>query len=199
MNNGDKAIIFDVDGVLLDLWKTQADFIRETFDFEYDPSVFPKRVPRFEQTPSDLRAFRDAFVHSEIYEKIPPKDGMVALLKDLKKAGYTLLILTAVSLEEEVTSKRRKNLEDVFGPIFTDYFYTGGNVLKGEFLKQLAKQYSYTAFIEDHPGQVASSVGVVTDSIWMETEQFQFNKNLLDFSKVKVVHNADEIRKIFLS
>ncbi|MDR1026581.1 MAG: HAD family hydrolase [Lactobacillus sp.] len=192
-----KAVIFDVDGVLLDLvgniCRSYGKYTGKPFGVEN----FTKVNKEFLENPKMFEEFRTFFSHSDDYSTLPPIEGMVELVDELYEGGYDMYVVTAALDDEESVGRRESNLLNVFGNKFKK-IYCVDQTCKSDVLKEIVKDYDKSFFIDDHPKKLMKCVDVVDVPIWRQSIGFEHFKEELDLNKVKPAYNVDDIKKIIL-
>lgn len=85
----------------------------------------------------------------------------------------------------------------VYGDVFNDIRFSGA-IPKGEILANYANTYAFTAFVDDSPRQIRSAMDAVSMPIWVDTPFYASGKSILDFSKIKSVQTADDLRRLLI-
>ncbi len=193
MKNNSGAIIFDVDGVLLDMWTAMKDMYEKHYGMKLVGDSWIDIVKDYERNPFKYMEFGKIFELSDVFENLKPLPGSRLVVNKLKR-DFDLHILTAAS--DSVRDKRIKNIEQVFGKnIFSDINCVGGSC-KSTLLKQYSEHYEYTAFVDDHPKNIIASTGVVTQPIWFENNVYLHAGDKMDYKHVKPAKNILDIIKI---
>lgn len=193
----DKIAIFDADEVLLDLSSALLPFASKLIKRPATRKDLIYLMRDFNKDREKYARFGLDFMRSESFGCLNAKRGMLRLLRRLKKEGYDLAVITASSPFLEIKEKREKNLIREFGRIFTDIHSTG-NLNKKDLLHQYAKAYRFTAFCDDLPATVQSSVKIVTCPIWKANEINRHQIRILDLNQVHIAHHALDILEIII-
>ncbi len=198
--SSDKIVLFDVDGVLLDLWTPMYLFWKQD---QFSKGKYP-RISRFveeevygyyKDTKSYSGYISGLFENQDTFENLRPKKGMVETVHALKKMGYDLAVITAASNDKMVRTKRCKNLFKVFGDVFNQIHCIGSDK-KGDLIKSYASLYKESAFCDDNPGNVQQSVGVVTYPVWRFNQSLAPLLNRLDVENSSVMYNSADLLEI---
>ena len=169
-----KNIIFDIDGVLVSLDKCYLNFLRATYapykDITYEEMVRLWPLSDDEgafDLPGHL--FAD-FMHSSHYSRRPLFQNTIPVLKELKKAGITLITLTVAAFPE----KKRPWLVGTFGDLFDAYEFSPPMTPKDNRLEQLVAHYKLnkneTLFIDDRFSNIRAGIKAGLKVVRMQPE-----------------------------
>ena len=168
-----KNIIFDVDGVLVDIHCTYTEFLKNTY-------------PKFRNiTSNDLSTlfpihtddgaiklpdeFLADFRTGPYYSYRPLFDDTMAVLAALKKKGLKLFTLSAAGNPD----KKLKWLSAAFGDIFDGYEFSPAHQSKKEALNAVVEKYALnkaeTVFVDDRIYQVRAGVEAGLCTVRMES------------------------------
>ena len=144
-----KLFIFDVDGVLLDLWATMKGVYEEFTSQKLSQSQWDAVIADYLRDPVPYRQFGEYFDNSDAMGALSAVDGMPELVRKLKLLDFDLMIITSVTDREDITCKRESNLSRIFGDVFDRIIYTGRGSSKAAALEEAAKGYhvSFSAMI----------------------------------------------------
>jgi phosphoglycolate phosphatase-like HAD superfamily hydrolase len=157
----DAVVVFDADGVLLDLiggavrfFNIPSDTIKTTIQAAKEIIAGKTRNPEVEKMLS-------AFVTDGGFKNLKPLPGAVSGIRKLHDAGYPLFIVTAAP--DQFAKDRTENLMHVFGDVFREIHCVrvGG---KGPALSKF-KKYKTVFFIDDSPQNIRDSIGIITHPI----------------------------------
>ena len=162
-----KVALFDVDEVLLEMWRPMIVAFNKYFKTHYTFKTFPIVVRDFDKNRDKYKDFAFYFMQSDLFGKLQARRGMKELIHQMQKQNYDLVVVTASSPLPTFAEKRRQNLETEFGPVFRK-IHCVGSTDKTSVIRHYADQYDLSLFIDDHPYTVAQSVGVVTAPIWQD-------------------------------
>ena len=119
-----KLFIFDVDGVLLDLWATMKGVYEEFTSQKLSQSQWDAVIADYLRDPVPYRQFGEYFDNSDAMAALSAVDGMPELVRKLKLLDFDLMIITSVTDREDITCKRESNLSRIFGDVFDRIIYT---------------------------------------------------------------------------
>lgn len=60
------------------------------------------------------------FNHSELFHNLPPVDGAIETIHQLKREGFKIIAITACGTAPDIHKARIKNMKNVFGDVFED-------------------------------------------------------------------------------
>lgn len=193
-----KLFIFDVDGVLLDLWTPMKSVYEEFIQTKLSEQDWDSVIHDYLQNPSPYEKFGAFFDSSEIIRDLKPIDGMPKLIANLKANDFDLAIVTSISNKAEIKNKRSENLQRYYGDAFNKIICVERGGSKTEAINSLAEKYQLSIFCDDHPKNVLLSKNVVTLPMWFANKHHLHLWNTLDQNGICFVNNAEEIRKIIL-
>jgi phosphoglycolate phosphatase-like HAD superfamily hydrolase len=198
-----RAVILDVDGVLLDSYASAEQFTAEVYHCSFDYGKNPAENPFFQKFPEVARQLFAEFAASPYFTDMPALPGMTQLVHDLAQ-DYDLIIMTAIMLTDGVKEGRIRNLRKCFGEVFTEYIFTDQKLddlnpaSKGEHLRQVAARYEFTSFIDDTARHVLSGLGIVDRPIWLATKRRADEQALIAGTDVALARTAEDIRQLLL-
>ena len=188
-----KVFIFDIDGVLLEIWKPMVEAFQIFTGKTYSEEELLEISKSYAKDPTPYIEFGKYFQASEAFANLEPIPGMVEFVKELKDSGFDLYVITAAA---EYTWKTRvENLHKVFGEVFKEVYCVGRNC-KTDVMKDIATQYDISYFCDDSPENVRKSAEFVTTGIWLEYGPTSFRKSDLSSTKIKIARSANDVRKI---
>ena len=189
-----KPIIYDCDGVLLDiigglrkaLWEIDGIKTNGPVPLSYDlkewmgvddQAFVIDRIQRFNSG------------EGEYFANLDPLPGAVDFVKAMRERGYEDSVLTAAGTEAKSKTGRASNLERVFGG-FEKIQYVGLVESKKPYLEDMPSSW----FIEDNI--VNAHLGAATghDTLLIE---YEHNATKTDDEKFRRVTGWNEIRSIF--
>ena len=132
-----KAVIFDVDGTLLDsmyVWKNAGEKYLDSLDIEAEPDLGDRLFAMSLEGAADyirenyhLNESREAIiaqviqlVETEYFYNIPLKSGAERFLKLLKENNIPMAVATSSDRRVVEAAFKRLGIFDYFGRIFTD-------------------------------------------------------------------------------
>lgn len=148
--------LLDVDGVLLNWTDGIRRFANDNYGIvpvadkntDWDFSKW-LGIPR-----EDAVRISAEFFLSEAFSKLIPIEGAVEAVK-LLKTKYRLAVVTSCSLDSNVVSFRKKNLNDVFGDVFEKIIPVPWQESKYNYLKQFD---DVQLFIDDKPQNIEDGI-----------------------------------------
>lgn len=191
-----RLFIFDVDGVLLNLWGPMKDVFEEFTGQKLSQGLWDGVIFDYLKNPAPYMEFGRYFDNSDILTKLPAMPDMPELVQKLKAQGFDLAIVTSVSDKEEIKSKRAQNLLQVFGDVFDKLVCTERGGSKKQALQEVVKGYDQTFFCDDHPKNAALGKGVVTFPLWFQNKYHEPIWEQIDHSGIIPVKNAEDILKL---
>lgn len=189
-----KLFIFDVDGVLFDLWTSMRPVFANYKGMSLSDADWDDIVIDFLHDPKPYAEFGEYFDHSEVFGNLMPLPGMKELVLKLQKNGFDLAIITGISNKLEQIEKRAANLREHYGSVFTEIACIGRGSSKHDALKSLAKGYDEVFFLDDNPQNVVTSREFVTHPIWMVNKHHEFMWEHLDQEGILMAENARDIK-----
>lgn len=197
--SSDKVVLFDVDGVLLELWTPMYLYWKKEMRAKGEHPGLRRfsleEIYGYYKDPSCSSGIGDRFGQQEAFGKLRPKEEMVETVHALKKMGYDLVVITAASNDPLTRAKRCKNLMEVFGDVFNQ-IHCVGSASKEGLIRTYAGLYKESAFCDDHPGNVQKSVGVVTYPIWRFNQPLVPLLEKLDTQKASVIYKGGDLLEI---
>lgn len=190
-----KNVIFDVDGVLVDINRCYIEFLKNTY--AKFSNIKPDDLPvLFPIDPNDgaikLSAeFTRDFRHSPYYLYRPLFDDTKNVLQSLKENGFRLFTLSAASNP----ARKYKWVSKEFGNIFDAYEFSPSGQSKAAALQDLLEKHSLdkteTIFIDDRLQHIRAAIMVGCHTIRREP---QYSLPLHhDLAHVNVVKSMTEI------
>lgn len=188
-----KLFIFDVDGVLLDLWATMKGVYEEFTSQKLSQSQWDDVIADYLRDPVPYRQFGEYFDNSDAMASLSAVHGMPELVRKLKLLDFDLMIITSVTDREDITRKRESNLSHIFGDVFDRIIYTGRGSSKAAALKEAAKGYHVSFFCDDHPKNAAAGRGIVTHPLWFANPHQRPIWEKIDREGIIEIRSAEEI------
>lgn len=188
-----KKLIFDFDGTLVDSMPVWANFILNKLDemgICYPDDIIKTVSPLgtrgaseyliglgVKATVDELLLMMDDFALHEYTYNIPAKDGVECKLKELKKAGYSLNILTACNHNLLDPCLKRLSLYELFDNIWACEEDLGMNKKNEEIYKLVSSKLDTVCencvFFDDNIGALttAHNAGMVTVGVYDATSE----------------------------
>ena len=176
----EKIILTDVDGVLLSWISSFDEFMLdimgvkainlETYDARERYNVDADKIGIL------IKAFEQSIHMSQL---APHLDAVKYVRKLHEEHGYKFITATSVSNSWIVYNSRVKNLTDVFGNVFSDYWHAGFGGSKIPFFEKY--QDTEMWFIDDHPTH------------YNEANKHGLNALLMDSHHNKSYHHLDRV------
>lgn len=188
-----KLFIFDVDGVLLDLWGTMKGVYEDFFSQKLSQREWDQVICDYLRNPEPYALFGQHFDNSDALTRLLPVNGMPELVCNLQKLGFDLAIITSISDREDIKNKRRLNLEQIYGNVFVKMFCTGRGASKSMALIDAVQGYDITFFCDDHPKNAELGKGIITYPLWMSNKHHKPIWKKIDQTGIYEVKSADEI------
>lgn len=190
-----KNIIFDVDGVLLDLDASYINFLKEHYPEHKDISytdlktLFP--IEAHDGAIELSRELGKHFFETPHYDNRPLLDGVMETLYSLKDKGLKFFILSAADHPQ----RKEKFLKETFGDIFDSMEFSSSGKSKEEGLEHIVDKYNLkkeeTLFIDDRFYNIRAGINSGVNVIRKEPV------NALplpdDLSHVKTIYNLKEL------
>lgn len=159
-----KNIIFDIDGVLVNLDKCYHAFITETYpehkDLKFEEMTQHWPIEAYDGAFCLSKCYRDDFVNSSYYTYRPLFESTLEVLKTLKGRGLKLITLSAARSPK----KKLPVLLELFGDLFDAYEFSSPHLAKDEGLSDLVQKYKLekdeTLFIDDRVYNIHSGLNV---------------------------------------
>lgn len=193
-----KLFIFDVDGVLLDLWTPMKDVYEEYNGFILTNDEWNKVIADYLRNPAPYMKFGEFFDASNVVSNLPPIKGMPELVAKLKSEGFDLAIITSISNKDEIKSKRIFNLRKYYGDAFDKIICVERGGSKEQALREAAEGYQLSVFCDDHPKNVLLSKGIVTMPLWFVNQHLKYIWDQIEKDGLDYVDNAEDIQDIFI-
>ncbi|MDR1693623.1 MAG: HAD family hydrolase [Lactobacillaceae bacterium] len=190
-----KNIIFDVDGVLINLDSSYHKFLQTSYP-EYKNMKIEEMAELFpidgEDGAFELPSrFSKDFIDSPYYVNRPFFKNTISVLKKLKSLELTLITLSAASSPE----KKLSWLADTFGDLFNAYELSPAGVAKDEGLKTVINKYGLnkaeTLFIDDRFFNIRAGLRAGVEVARMQPDLFLPLPK--DLSHVRVLYDIEEI------
>lgn len=191
-----KLVIFDVDGVLLNLWPSMRNVFANYHQMSLSDEDWDNIIEDFLQNPAPYLEFGDYFHRSETFRNLLPVQGMPELVFELRDRGFDLAIIS--SSNPDFIKQRCRNLEEHYADCFEKVICVGMKQTKEEALRQTAEGYDEVFFIDDNPRHLTDSVGIVTTPIWMENKHHQFIWESINITGIEIAKTPKDIRNIVL-
>lgn len=171
-----KNIIFDIDGVLVNLDRSYHNFLTTTYpehkDMKYEEMVVHFPIKEDDGAFELPKEFGLDFINSPYYVNRPFFKSTLSVLEKLKAKGLTLITLTAASAPE----KKIAWLKETFGDTFNAYEASTAGVPKDEGINSVVKKYNLnkdeTLFIDDRIYNVRAGVRTGVNVVRMEPDFF---------------------------
>ena len=192
-----KLFIFDVDGVLLDLWGPMKSVYEEYVGKLLTQEEWDKSIIDFLHSPKTYSGFGQYFEEKEIVRDLPPINGMILLALELKLAGFDLAIISSAS--NKALDKRIENITKYFGNNFNEIICVGMEVTKEDALRNISQGYDVTYFCDDHPHNVILSHKLGITSLWMKNYHQDFLWNNNQPKEIISVSSANDIYNLLLN
>lgn len=145
-----RAIIFDCDDVLLDWNEGFCRWMGALNRIHLDPAG-PSNWDMDEWVGQPAMPFVERFNASWTFGSLKPCKGAKKAVADLYAAGYSLHVISSCSEDERTIRNREKNLDAVFGDVFSSIICLPLGSSKHEPLSQIAKSQSQKPiWIEDN-------------------------------------------------
>ncbi len=194
-----KVFIFDVDGVLLNLWIIMRFAYAEFHKKEISEEEWDEIIEDFLHDPLPYLKFGDYFDHSKWFASLPPlNDEMLHFPTYLKANGFDIVIVTSTNDKPEVVEARKQNLHTVYGNIFDKIIFVGRANSKEEALKSIAEKYEVSFFCDDSLKNICKAKAIVTHPIWFENKHHLFMLNNMDVADTYSAANVSTIKKIIV-
>tara|TARA_A100001388_G_scaffold40318_2_gene25734 strand:+ start:2090 stop:2692 length:603 start_codon:yes stop_codon:yes gene_type:complete len=162
-----KIILIDTDGVLLN-WRDTFDawMMRQGIYAKGDVRQYDQTV-RYGIDQEKVTHLIQMFNQSANIGYLPPLyDSYKYVRKLFEEHGYKFLVVSSLSKDPYAQKLRTKNLQMIFGEeVFEDFIYLDTGADKTEVLKELAKVYPRTYWIEDKVGNAKIGNELGFDSI----------------------------------
>lgn len=195
-----KIAIFDVDGVLLDLWAVMKQPYSEYVKREISDEEWDEIIEDFLHDPRPYFEFGNFFDNSPYFDRLPPTSyEMIKLVTSLKLSGFDLAIITSIKDTEELVARREENIRKVYGSAFSKIICVGRGNSKEQEIVKLAKDYDFSMFCDDTLKNAAKSVGLVTLPVWYENKHNLFQLEEIDPKGISCASNAKELKELIIS
>lgn len=164
-----KLILLDVDGVLLD-WNTQFHSWMSQNGHPIKHSESSMIEDMYELEVKEVRKCIREFNETENIANLLPINGAVDALRNLKDEGYMFKCITSLSVKEEITGKRQKNLDQVFGNgTITETIFLNTYSPKKEILESFSGTHAW--WIEDNFKNAVDGFDVGLRSIYFSNKE----------------------------
>lgn len=193
-----KLFIFDVDGVLLNLWPAMRAVFSDYHKMSLTDEDWDDIIIDFLHDPKPYLEFGDYFHNSFTFGHLLPIQGMQKLVFELRDRGFDLAIISSSNPDPTYVEKRRKNLEEHYEDSFEKVICVGMKQTKKEALRATAEGYDEVYFCDDNPLHLLDSVGIVTTPIWFANPHHEFMWEHVNRTGILTARNAEEIREIVL-
>ncbi len=191
-----KLFIFDVDGVLLDLWTSMRPVFANYHGMSLSDEDWDNIIEDFLHDPEPYLEFGNYFQQSLTFRNLLPVKGMPELVFELRNRCFDLAIVS--SCDPNFSLQRRKNIEEHYADCFEKVICVGMKQTKEEALRQAADGYDEVFFIDDNPRHLSDSLGIVTCPIWKENKHHLFLWQSIDNTGIKKAQSARDILDIAL-
>ena len=191
-----KLFIFDVDGVLLDLWTSMKPIFAVYHGMLLSNEDWDDIVVDFLHDPKPYLEFGEYFQKSLTFRTLTPVEGMPQVVFDLLNRGFDLAIVS--SSDPRFAEQRRQNIETHYPDCFEKIICVGMEQTKEEALRKAIKGYDEVFFVDDNPRHLADSLGIVDHPIWMANKHHKFIWDEMDTSGIEVVHSPKELLDLAL-
>lgn len=191
-----KVFIFDVDGVLLDLWQDMQLAYSEFYKRQVSTEEWNMIIDDFLHDPSPYLEFGNYFDNSHWFGKLSPIEGMINLVNVLKDNGFDLAIVTSTNDDPNIIEERKNNICSLYGDVFTEIVFVGRAQSKEKALEKLANNYEVSYFCDDSIKNVVKARRIVTYPIWYENPHHLFMVNLFDVKDIISANGAKNLEEI---
>lgn len=191
-----RLFIFDVDGVLLDLWTSMRAVFANYHGMSLSDEDWDNIIGDFLHDPKPYLEFGDYFHQSQTFRNLLPVKGMPELVFELRDRCFDLAIIS--SSDPNFAAQRRKNIEEHYADCFEKIICVGMKQTKEDALRQAAAGYDEVFFIDDNPRHLSDSLGIVTCPIWKENRHHLFLWQSIDHSGIRKAQSAKDILDIAL-
>ena len=166
----EKIILTDVDGVLLDWEEGFTVWMEHHGHKPVDGYKLMYKIgERYGISNNEGHRMVRLFNESAAIGFLPPlRDAQYYVKLLAEKHGYRFLAVTSLSTDAYAKELRVRNLNKIFGDIFTDVICLDTGADKDEVLKELATKYSNNWWIEDKPENADCGSAVGFRSILVE-------------------------------
>ncbi len=159
------VLVFDADSVLIDWcfgffsFLNSIGYCTNHVDHLLGKTEF---IPTNEITKIDCKItnkeLSKKFADTDWLTRLPlfQEDGHIHLNKLTEK--YDIVVLTCIGETEDIISKRKQNLIDLFGDIFLDIICINYGKSKEPYLKELAAKYNVVGFTDDKEAHIEESI-----------------------------------------
>ncbi|MDD4555886.1 MAG: hypothetical protein PHE89_00970 [Alphaproteobacteria bacterium] len=195
-----KVFIFDVDGVLLNLWQVMRCAYEDFHQIKISEQEWEDVIDDFLHNPVPYLDFGNYFDNSNYFGSLPPlSDEMLFLPANLRASGFDVAIVTSTNDAPEIVEARRENLRVVYGDVFSEILFVGRAQSKEKALMSIAQKYEMSYFCDDSLKNVVNAKDIVTFSIWFENKHHLFMLKQFDVTNVFSANGVDEIEQIVKS
>lgn len=115
-----RLFIFDVDGVLLDLWTSMRAVFANYHGMSLSDEDWDNIIGDFLHDPKPYLEFGDYFHQSQTFRNLLPIKGMPELVFELRDRCFDLAIIS--SSDPNFAAQRRKNIEEHYADCFEKSF-----------------------------------------------------------------------------
>lgn len=170
-----KKIVLDVDGVLLDYFKTFDKAASEYLNKKIVPKKnennheiysLTKRIGVTEDVKQDILNY---MVKKNMYSLIKPLVGVKDALEKIKKEGFYIYVVTAI--HDDAKEQRLKNLKDFLNFVPDEIYCVG----MGKSKKEIIEIINPDVFIDDRIDYLAS-VPSVYHLVWVDQKEEQHDQ-----------------------
>lgn len=195
-----KIFIFDVDGVLLNLWIVMKASYESYINKNLSDDEWDEIIESFLKNPAPYKDFGEYFDNSGRFDMLPPMDPYMANLIFFKlfPRYADLAIITSINNRDDLKERRRRNIKAIYGNIFKEIICVGRGNSKEEEIIKLVKGYDFSLFIDDNLKNVAKSVGLVDCPVWYENKHHLFQLEEIDPSGIHMIKDAKELEELIV-
>ena len=118
-----RLFIFDVDGVLLDLWTSMRAVFANYHGMSLSDEDWDNIIEDFLHDPEPYLEFGDYFHQSQTFRNLLPVKGMPELVFELRDRCFDLAIIS--SSDPNFAAQRRKNIEEHYADCFEKIICVG--------------------------------------------------------------------------
>lgn len=191
-----RLFIFDVDGVLLDLWTSMRPAFANYHGMSLSDEDWNNIIDDFLHNSEPYMEFCDYFHQSQTFRSLLPIKGMPELVFELRNRCFDLVVIS--SCDADLAEPRHKNLEEHYANCFEKVVCVGMRLPKKNALRQVAAGYDEVFFLDDNPRHLSDSLGIVTCPIWKENRHHLFLWQSIDHSGIQKAQSVKDILNIVL-